>query len=177
MAGAAALCLPTLMLTQVSLIARPRPRIMLLCVPAPWSSSTTQPDHRLHSVGGRRLPEAAMNHTLDCCRAAAGGCSMAARSSSRRGPCGAAAVCAVAGQGHTRGPDGRGSSILVLWAASPVHQDILPSWGGFGAPVSPLGCVCSVIRKIVRTWATYGRNYPAICAPGYAKTAKNRPKS
>ena len=59
MAGAAALCLPTLMLTQVSLIARPRPRSVLLCVLTPWLSSMAQPDLRLHPVRGRRLLEIA----------------------------------------------------------------------------------------------------------------------
>ena len=78
------LCLPTLKLAQVSLPARPRPRSVLLCVPAPCLSSTAQPDHRLHSVGGRRLSDAALGPTLDSCPAAACGSSMAARRSSRR---------------------------------------------------------------------------------------------
>ena len=57
-------------------------------------------------------------------------------------------------QGHIlRGPDGCGSSSLLPWAAWPVHPDTLPSWGTFGAPVGPLGCVCSGIRRIVRTVA------------------------
>ena len=55
MAEATALGLPTLRLTQVSLIARPRPRSVLLCVLAPYLSSTAQPDLRLHSVRGRSL--------------------------------------------------------------------------------------------------------------------------
>ena len=50
MAGAVALCLPTLRLAQVSLIARPLPRIVLVCVLVPCLSSTAQPDLRLHSV-------------------------------------------------------------------------------------------------------------------------------
>ena len=41
-AGAAALCLPTLRLTQVSVLDRPRPRSVLVCVPAPCLSSTGQ---------------------------------------------------------------------------------------------------------------------------------------
>ena len=86
MAGAPELCLPTLKLAQVSLPARPRPRSVLLCVPAPCLSSTAQPDHRLHSVGGRRLSDAALGPTLDSCPAAACGSSMAARRSSRRRP-------------------------------------------------------------------------------------------
>ena len=71
MAEATALGLPTLRLTQVSLIARPRPRSVLVCVLVPCLSSTTQPDLRLHSVGGRRLSEAALEPTLDSCPAAA----------------------------------------------------------------------------------------------------------
>ena len=86
MAGAAALRLPMLKLTQVSLIARPRPRSVVLCVPAPCLSSTAQPDLRVHSVGGRSLPDAAWEHTFDGCQAAARGSSMAARRSSRRRP-------------------------------------------------------------------------------------------
>ena len=69
--GTVALCLPTPRLTQVSLLARPRPRSVLLCVPVPCLSSTVQPDLRLHSVGGRRLSEAALEPTLDSCPAAA----------------------------------------------------------------------------------------------------------
>ena len=86
MAGAPELCLPVLKLAQVSLPARPRRRSMLLCVPAPCLSSTAQPDHRLHSVGGRRLSDAALEPTFDGCPAAASGSSMAARRSSRRRP-------------------------------------------------------------------------------------------
>ena len=84
--GTVALCLPTPRLTQVSLLARPRPRSVLLCVPAPCLSSMAQPDLRLPSVGGRSLPDAALEHTLDGCPAAARGSSMAARRSSRRHP-------------------------------------------------------------------------------------------
>ena len=85
-AGAAALCLPTLRLTQVSVLARPRPRSVLVCVPAPCLSSTAQPDLRLHSVLGRSLPDVAFEHTFDGCQAAARGGSIAARRSSRRRP-------------------------------------------------------------------------------------------
>ena len=46
--GTVALCLPTPRLTQVSLIARPRPRsVLLMCVPVPCLSPTAQPDLRL----------------------------------------------------------------------------------------------------------------------------------
>ena len=58
-------------------------------MPAPCLSSTAQapqPDLRLHTVGGRRLSEAALEPTLDSCPAAASGSSMAARRSSRRRP-------------------------------------------------------------------------------------------
>ena len=82
--GAAALCFPTLWLAQVSLPARPRSRRVLLCVPAPCLSSMAQPDLRLHSVGGRSLPDAAWEPTFNGCPAAACGSSMAARRSSRR---------------------------------------------------------------------------------------------
>ena len=84
--GAAAPCFPTLGLAQVSLPARPRSRSVLLCVLAPCLSSVGQPDLRLHSVGGRRLPDAALEPTFDGCPAAARGSSMAARRSSRRRP-------------------------------------------------------------------------------------------
>ena len=80
--GAAAPCFPTLGLAQVSLPARPRSRSVLLCVPAPCLSSMAQPDLRLHSVGGRGLPEAALGPLFDGCQAAACGCSMAERRSS-----------------------------------------------------------------------------------------------
>ena len=79
MAGAAAACLPTLRLTQVSLPARPRPRSVLLCVLTPWLSSMAQPDLRLHPVCGRRRSEAAMEAAFDSCRKAARGSSMVAR--------------------------------------------------------------------------------------------------
>ena len=72
--GAAAPCFPTLGLAQVSLPARPRSRRVLLCVPAPCLSSMAQPDLRLHSVGGRGLPEAALGPLFYGCQAAACGC-------------------------------------------------------------------------------------------------------
>ena len=78
--------MPTLRLTQVSLLARPRPRSVLLCVPVPCLSSTAQPDLRLHSVGGRSLSDAALERTFDGCQAAVRGSSLAARRSSRRRP-------------------------------------------------------------------------------------------
>ena len=86
MAGAAALRLPMLKLTQVSLLARPRPRSVLLCVPVPCLSSTAQPDLRLHSVGGRSLSDAALERTFDGCQAASRGSSLTARRSSRCRP-------------------------------------------------------------------------------------------
>ena len=67
--GTVALCLPTPRLTQVSLLARPRPRSVLLCVPVPCLSSTAQPDLRLHSVGGRSLSDATLERTFDGCQA------------------------------------------------------------------------------------------------------------
>lgn len=76
----------TLMLTQVSLPARPRPHSVLLCVLTPWLSSMAQPDLRLHPVCGRRLSEAAFEAAFDGCHLAALGRSLAARRSSRRPP-------------------------------------------------------------------------------------------
>ena len=93
MAEATALGLPTLRLTQVSLIARLRPRSVLVCVPAPCLSSTVQPDLRLHSVGGRSLSDAALERTFDGCQAAVRGSSLAARRSSRRRPWCRRSVC------------------------------------------------------------------------------------
>ena len=85
--GTVALCLPTPRLTQVSLLARPRPRSVLVCMLAPYLSSTAQPNLRLHPVGGRNLPDAAWEPTFSGCPAAACGSSMAAhRSCSRRRP-------------------------------------------------------------------------------------------
>ena len=84
--GTVALCLPTPRLTQVSLLARPRPRSVLLCVPVPCLSSTAQPDLRLHSVGGRSLSDATLERTFDGCQAASRGSSLAARRSSRCRP-------------------------------------------------------------------------------------------
>ena len=48
--------------------------------------STAQPDHRLHSMRGRRLSGAAMEAALDGCQAAARGSVVAASRSSRRPP-------------------------------------------------------------------------------------------
>ena len=84
--GTAAPCLTTLRLAQVSSIAHPRPRRVLLCVPAPCLSSMAQPDLRLHPVCGRRLSEAAFEAAFDGCHLAALGRSLAARRSSRRPP-------------------------------------------------------------------------------------------
>ena len=153
-AGAAAPCWATAKLTWVSLPARSRSHSVLLCVLTPWLSSMAQPDLRLHPVCGRRRSQAAMEAAFDSCRKAARGSSVAARRSSRRRPwCHRGGRLCLA-QGHVRGPDGRGSSSLLPWAAWPVHPDPLPSWVAFGASVGPPGCVCSVIRKIVRTWPT-----------------------
>ena len=149
-AEAVALCWTTLKLAQVSLPARTCPHTVLLCELAPKRSSTAHPDLRLHHVCGRRLSKAAVKAAFNGCRKAARGSSVATQGSSRRRPWCHRDVPPLAGEGLARGPDGRGSSSLVLCAAWPVHPDILPSWGGFGAPVSPLGCVCSVIRKIAR---------------------------
>ena len=48
--------------------------------------STVQPDHRLHSMRGRRLSGAAMEAALDGCQAAARGSVVAASRSSRHQP-------------------------------------------------------------------------------------------
>ena len=85
-AGAAAPCFPRLGLAQVSLTARPRARSVLLCVPAPCLSSMAQPDHWLHSLGGRWLSDAAFGPFFDGCQADASGYSIAERRSSRRPP-------------------------------------------------------------------------------------------
>ena len=128
MAGAAAACLPTLRLTQVSLIARPRPRSVLLCVLAPYLSSTAQPDLRLHSVRGRRLPDATLEATFDGCPMAARAAAAWRRTVARGVNRDATAVGAcVPGQGHIRGPDRSRSSILLPCAAWLVHPDPLPS--------------------------------------------------
>ena len=106
MAGAAALCLPTLMLTQVSLIARPRPRSVLLSVPAPCLSSMAQPDLRLHSVGGRSLPDANLTLPGNILSMAAKRQRAAAawrRAGARAAAHGATAVCPIARRGpHSR---------------------------------------------------------------------------
>ena len=125
--GTAAPCWATAKLTCVSLPARPRARSVLLCVLAPWLLSMAQPDLRLHPVRGRRLSEAAFEAAFDGCHLAALGRSLAARRSSRRPPwCHRGGRLCLA-QGHIRGPDGRGSSSLLPWAAWPVHLDPLPS--------------------------------------------------
>ena len=150
-AEAVALCWTTLKLAQVSLPARTCPHTVLLCGLAPKRSSTAQPDLRLHHVCGRRLSKAAVKAAFNGCRKAARGSSVATQGSSRRRPwCHRGGRLCLA-QGHVRGPDGRGSSSLLPWAAWPVHPDPLPSWVAFGASVGPLGCVWSVIRKIART--------------------------
>ena len=125
MAGAAALRLPMLKLTQVSLIARPRPRSVLLCVLAPYLSSTAQPDLRLHSVRGRRLPDATLEATFDGCPMAARGSCVAAHSGSRRQP-----WCQRGGRlcpDRATFEDRGRSSILLPCAAWLVHPDPLPS--------------------------------------------------
>ena len=53
----------------------------------PPRSSITQPDTRLHSVGGRSPSDAAVEPHFDGCQAAELGCSVAALWSSRRPPC------------------------------------------------------------------------------------------
>ena len=73
--------------------ARIRLHIVLLYLLSRWCSATGQPDPRLHSVGGKRLLDAALQGGFDSCQVAACGCSMAARKSSRRPPrCNIAAV-------------------------------------------------------------------------------------
>ena len=70
----------------VSLPARPRPRSVLLCVPAPCLLSMAQPDLWLHPLCGRGLSDAAFEAAFDGCHLAALGRSLAARRSSRRPP-------------------------------------------------------------------------------------------
>ena len=154
MAGAPELCLPVLKLAQVSFIDRPRPRSVLLCVPAPCLSSTAQPDLRLHSVGGRRLSEATLEPLSMAARR-----QRAAAAWRHAGACGADRVvpprCAsVAGEGRVRRPDGRVSSSLPLSAGWPVRPDPLPSCVAHRVSRSVLECVCGVICEIVRTWPT-----------------------
>ena len=126
--GTVALCLPTPRLTQVSLLARPRPRSVLLCVPAPCLSSMAQPDLRLPSVGGRSLPDAALEHTFwiwlpsSSARQQHGGAQELAPSPMVPPRC-----ALVAGQGRARGPDGGRSSGLLLSAGWLVYRDPLPS--------------------------------------------------
>ena len=50
-----------------------------VCLLTRWHSATRQPDPKLHSVGGRRLLDAALELALDGCHAAACGSSMSAR--------------------------------------------------------------------------------------------------
>ena len=152
--GTVALCLPTPRLTQVSLLARPRPRSVLVCVPAPCLSSMAQPDLRLHPVGGRNLPDAAWEPTFSGCQAAACGSSMAAHRSSRRRPWWHGRCAPMPREGRARGPDGRGASNLLPSVGWPVHPDLLPSCGAFRACVSHLKSVCSMNSKIARTWVT-----------------------
>ena len=56
-----------------------RLHIVLLCLLSRWHSATRQPDPKLHSVGGRRLLDAALELAFDGCHAAACGSSMSAR--------------------------------------------------------------------------------------------------
>ena len=106
-AGAVALCLPTLRLTQVSVLARPRPRSVLVCVPAPCLSSTAQSDLRLHSVLGRSLPDVVFEHTFDGCQAAARGGRHSGAQELAPSPVVPPRWAPVPGQGRARGPDGR----------------------------------------------------------------------
>ena len=134
MAGAAALCLPTLMLTQVSLIARPRPRSVLLSVPAPCLSSMAQPTSDcIPWVAGAylTLPGNILSMAAKRQRAAAAWRRTGARAVTH----GATVMCADA----RRGPRPRCGRRLVVEprltpATWPVHPDPVPSWGGFRDP-------------------------------------------
>ena len=153
MVGAAAPCLPSLRLAQVRLPARPRARSVLLCVLAPWLSSMAQPDLRLHPVRGRRLSEAARAAAFDSCRRAERGSSMATQGRSRRRP--------WCHRGVRRWPERAVLEVRTavgrrVWCSARPGRSTRTYYraGGalvFGAPVSPLGCVCSVNRKIERT--------------------------
>ena len=75
----------------------------------PPRSSITQPDIRLHSVGGRSPSDAAVEPHFDGCQAAELGCSVAALWSSRRPPC----SCLGVRQGP-EGPRPRSGRRLVV---------------------------------------------------------------
>ena len=75
----------------------------------PPRSSITQPDTRLHSVGGRSPSDAAVEPHFDGCQAAELGCSVAALWSSRRPPC----SCLGVRQGP-EGPRPRSGRRLVV---------------------------------------------------------------
>ena len=64
----------------------------------PPRSSHVQPEHRLHSPCGRRLPDAALEAVFDRCQAAALGSNVAGRRSSRRPPCPCVGAAPVAGR-------------------------------------------------------------------------------
>ena len=76
---AAALCSLRLGLLNVGSPAPTRLLIVLLCLLTRWHSATRQPDPKLHSVGGRRLLDAALELAFDGCHAAACGSRMSAR--------------------------------------------------------------------------------------------------
>ena len=103
--GMAAPCLKTLRLAQVSSIAHPRPRRVLLCVPAPCLSSwrSLTPDCTPWVAGAYlTLPWDLFSYG---CQAAACGGSMAERRSSRRPPVVLHRGCTGAWEGPVRGPD------------------------------------------------------------------------
>ena len=77
--GAAALCSLRLGRCNVGSPAPTQLHIVQLCLLSRWRSATRQPDPKLHSVGGRRLLDAALELALDGCHAAACGSSMSAR--------------------------------------------------------------------------------------------------
>ena len=60
-----------------------RLHIVQLCLLSRWRSATRQPDPKLHSVGGRRLLDAALELAFDGWHAAACGSSMSARAQAR----------------------------------------------------------------------------------------------
>ena len=114
MAGAPELCLSVLKLAQVSLPARPRPRSMLLCMPAPCLSSTAQPrttDCTPWVAGGyRTLPWNLLSMAAQRQRQAAAWRRAGARGADR----GATAVC-TSGR---RGPRSTSGRLLVVESAA-----------------------------------------------------------
>ena len=161
MAGAAALYLPMLKLTQVSLTARPARAVC--CCACPHRAS--HPQRSLASdctpwvAGGyRTLPWNLLSMGAQRQRAAAAWRRAGARGADR----GATAVCASGRRGPRSTARCRSrqqtaacvSSSLPLSAGWPVHPDPLPSCVAHRVSRSVLECVCTVNSKIVRTWPT-----------------------